>query len=840
MARTYAFLQTDLQGSSAAWDTHPDAALQDVLLLFRRCDHLFAEAGGRVYKKRGDGQAAAFETCDQALKGVQAMVTDPELQPLLCCVRCVLHMGEATDYGDEFLGACLNTVGRMLDLGHAGQILASHEFLSGCSESPRHLELETRTLRGILAPTRLFQLNLGPEDVAFPPLRGAQPRSNLGRRPEGFVGRERELADLRTLVLDRKLPLVSIVGFGGMGKSTLALEFGHQSRAEFEDRVWWVRADQAYSEAHLLEQVCQALRFEGTEQDLLTQLPQLVTKSSLLIFDCFEASVAYAPALERLLAVNPQIQIIVTSRQRLEVASEQVLELLGIVDVFGRRPRWEPGFDLFLAAASHSQPGYTTRAADRPVLREIIRRAEAIPLAIQLCAGRVNHMSLPQMRDQLASNVLATLQRGATPGDRHGSMRAVISASFDLLEEQERTLLGLLASFRHGFDSDIAAAICGQDDFFTPFGLLVNGSLVSRQAESGGTRFRLMDSVVEFVRDIVGFRPPADFRARYCEHYVRWMIEQASAPGPDSPKLAFEVSNFMQALPWLGTDALDERLAYDVPRFLHDRGFLYEFDVMADWLRARAHPVPLRAKLLALIAIRQRSARNWDAMQSALQERYRLLRDGAVSEEVVDALGELLVGECDRENPDQSDLREYLSEFRAVRTSLGTVPLAESLDWDAAELLALDRLGDAESSTLGESLWRSLIDSNMVRARFAHRALAEFSLNRGDHEVAIPLFSLLARHDQPHAQSLGIFGLGRAGVALKLCDVVTDCLTLLEAFERANAPRAMAYATELRSAAEEANLNLNSNTSDPSVEDVITKLPTCDPDHRFPKGPDVR
>lgn len=809
-------------------------------MLFRRCEHLYAEVGGRVYKKRGDGQAAAFDTCDQALEGVEMMVADPELQPLLARVRCVLHVGEATDYGDEFLGACLNTVGRMLDLGHAGQILASHEFLVGCSQRPRCLELETRTLRGILAPTRLFQLNLGPEDVVFPPLRGAHPRSNLGRRPEGFVGRERELGHLRTLLLERKLPLVSIVGFGGMGKSTLALEFGHQTLAQFEDRVWWVRADQAYSESHLLEQVCQALRFEGSEQDLLTELPQLINRPSLLIFDCFEASVAYAPALERMLAANPQIQILVTSRQRLEVASEQVLELLGIVDVFGRRPRWEPGFDLFQAAASHSQPGYTTRAADRPVLREIIRRAEAIPLAIQLCAGRVNHMSLPQMRDQLASNVLATLQRGGTPGDRHGSMRAVISASFDLLEEQERTLLGLLASFRHGFDSGIAAAICGHENFFTPFGALVNGSLVSRQAESGGTRFRLMDSVVEFIRDIVGFRPPADFRARYCNHYVRWMMDQPAAPGPDSPELAFEVSNFMQALPWLEAGPLDERLIYDVPRFLHDRGFLYEFDLMADWLRARPQPAPARAKLLALIAIRQRSARNWDAMQNALQERYALLRDGVVTAEVVDALGELLVGECDRDNAAPLALRGILTEFRAVRTSLGGVPIPTSLDWDAAELLALERLGDKECGSHAESLWHRLAASNMDRARFAHRALAEFSLKHGDHGVAIPLFAVLARHDQPHAQSLGIFGLGRAGVALELCEVVTDCLALLEAFERANAPRAIAYASELRSAAEGADLNLNSSSSDPSIEDVITKLSTCDPDHRFPPGADVR
>src|SRR5262245_7843062 len=228
---TVTFLFTDLEGSTRLWDEHPDAAGRVVERHLVLLNHAVAAHGGHVFRTPGDGVCAAFAAAPAALaaalEGQRHLCAGPWPEEAGIRARMALHAGAAEPRGDDYVGACLNRLGRLLGVAHGGQVLASgavQELTRGALPSGASLkDLGVHRLRVLAEPERVFQRAAPGLPDGFPPLRtlDALP-NNLPLQVTSFVGRERETAEVRELLGRHRL--VTLTGTGGCGKTRLALQ----------------------------------------------------------------------------------------------------------------------------------------------------------------------------------------------------------------------------------------------------------------------------------------------------------------------------------------------------------------------------------------------------------------------------------------------------------------------------------------------------------------------------------------------------------------------------------------------------------------------------------------
>ncbi|HUS66639.1 MAG TPA: adenylate/guanylate cyclase domain-containing protein, partial [Kofleriaceae bacterium] len=242
----FTFLFSDIEGSSRLWDRFPEAMAPALA----RHDHLVVDAirgaGGEVFKMVGDGVCAVFAragaaaTAAMALQAALAAETWGRTGALR--VRVAIHTGDASVRGGDYFGPTLNRVARLLQLAHGGQILLSGAATAlAQGELPAGadlLDLGIHALRDLTRPEHVYQLAHPELPVAFPPLRSqAIVRNNLPASTTSFVGREREIADLKAALVQSRL--VTITGLGGAGKTRTALRLAESLLPDFADGVWF-------------------------------------------------------------------------------------------------------------------------------------------------------------------------------------------------------------------------------------------------------------------------------------------------------------------------------------------------------------------------------------------------------------------------------------------------------------------------------------------------------------------------------------------------------------------------------------------------------------------------
>jgi predicted ATPase len=345
--------------------------------------------------------------------------------------------------------------------------------------------------------------------VALPFTRG--PIVELPFVRTSLVGRIAEIATARGFVLDDAVPVLTITGPGGVGKTRLALAIAREvaSATAFADGVYFVDLTPFRDPAQVLPAIAQVLELRPHGDQSLSDLIVSFLKSRqlLLMLDNFEQILPAAAEIADLLAACPALQVLATSRAPLRIRGEHLfpisplalptdentadLERLGRIDAL----------TLFTQRARAANPTFALTASNAAAVTDICRRVDGLPLAIELAAARLRHLS-PEALLSLLSHRLKVLTDGDRDApSRQRTQRDTIAWSYDLLTAEERAVFRHFAVFVGGFDAEAGLAIAGEDPVVgvRMLGTLVDQSLVQRYERPDGTvRFGMLETVREF------------------------------------------------------------------------------------------------------------------------------------------------------------------------------------------------------------------------------------------------------------------------------------------------------------------------------------------------------
>lgn len=377
-------------------------------------------------------------------------------------------------------------------------------------------------------------------------LKAAQlrPRHNLPGNLTGFVGREAEIALLVRRLADPACRLVTLTGPGGIGKTRLALQLAEALSETWINGAWFAPLSGA-SPGDLIEHLADAIGLSLRAGNIKSQLLNgLRARELLLVLDNFEHLVESAGLLSDILQAAPDVKILVTSRERLDLKSEWVYALDGLALPPDTRidPTGYAAGQLFLQVTEHHQPVYRPIGAEADAILEICRMLGGLPLGIELAAARAHVLTCVATAAEIrrGSDDLATRQRDVP--ERQRSLRAVVESSVAALSPEERRIFESLGVFPRDFSTEAAAQIVGA----TPEQLaaLVDKSLV----RAAGGRYDLHEVLQRFAAEALARQPDlhAELQGLHSGYFARWLqalTERAATPGDESA--------------WMGTVAAD-------------------------------------------------------------------------------------------------------------------------------------------------------------------------------------------------------------------------------------------------------------------------------------------
>ena len=476
---TVTFLFTDIEGSTKLWERSPNAMQEALARHDRILWDAVEEHGGYVFKTVGDAFCCAFRTAPDALEtslfAQRALLTKEgwpeETGPLR--VRMALHTGVAEERDGDYFGPSLNRVARLLSCGHGAQVLLSlaTQQLVG-DQLPEEVglrDLGERRLKDLSRPERIFQLVASGLPASFPPLKTLDARrNNLPTQPTPLVGRKRELDEVLTLLRSPDVRLLTLTGPGGMGKTRLALQAGADLLEDFDDGVLFVSLATITDPKLVPPTIAEVLGVkESAGQPLMETLKSyLHHKHLLLILDNFEQVLEGAPLVGELLGTCSELKVLATSRIPLRLYGEQEFPVppLELPD-----PLTLPSLEaltqyeavkLFVERARAVKAEFSLTQQNAAAVAEICARLDGLPLAIELAAARVR-MLPPQALLRRLGNRLRLLKGG--PRDlpaRQRTLRGTIDWSYELLDEEEKTLFGRLSVFSGWSTLEATEEIC--------------------------------------------------------------------------------------------------------------------------------------------------------------------------------------------------------------------------------------------------------------------------------------------------------------------------------------------------------------------------------------------
>jgi len=533
----------------------------------------------------------------------------------LACVRFgrfELHPGERLLLAD---GQPVDVGPRAFDLlkvlvERAGKLVTKGELLDrvwpNLVVEENNLQVQVSTLRKILGPDAIatipghgyrFTLNLVQDDESAPaaPSQQAAPaKHNLPEQLSSFVGRMRELAEIKALL--QKTRLLTLVGLGGMGKTRLSLEAAADVVGEYPDGVWFVELA-PLTDAKLVAQAVATVlgvREEPGRPVLEAVLKHVKERRLLLLLDSCEHLVqACAEFAKQFLQSGPHLQILATSRERLNLGGETTYPVPALAMsepdpaiALDALSRYE-AVHLFVDRAKAAQPAFRLTHQNAAAVADICHRVDGIPLAIELAAARVRAMSVEKIAERLGDRFHLLTRGDRTALPHRQTLRALIDWSHEHLTGNERALLRRLTVFPGTFTLEAAEAVGAGGDVAEADVLDLLTELIEKSmvvVESMGERYRLLDTVREYAQgqlDESGERERA--RTRHLDFYLAFA--EGARPhffgaeqGVWFKRLDPERENVLAAHAWSGHAEggaeLGLRLVYAVSLYWIHRGAL--------------------------------------------------------------------------------------------------------------------------------------------------------------------------------------------------------------------------------------------------------------------------
>ena len=554
----------------SVWASEPEAAALSVTYLNQALSKVFAASGGKVLKSVEGGFCVAYERPMDAAKAALkihsklAAMAWPEVviasgvAKLRPEVRIALFQGPDEPFVDDFLGKSASRAVRLAEIGHGGQILANSTFVESTSKSNAvsYIDLGFHRLRDLMAPLQVYQLAARGLPTEFPPLSSLSfSEANLPEQVSRFVSRGTELAICKDLL--RKRRLLTLVGFGGIGKTRLACQVAAEIAAEFPHGVTFVDFAAIRQATAIAPAMCIVMGVSFTSKvgalDALTQA--LKQRPRLLVLDtCEHLAAAIGDIVEHLIRSVPDLKVLVTSRVPLGTNGEQryrvsSLSLPAPEDAIGSIAL-TGAVQLFLDRARNIQPTFSLTPEATAAIVEICRRLDGIPLALELAAAGLKNQTSEQLLERLVS-ALPTQAHEPTGTEHDEPLHAAIEWSIDLLSEREKIVFRRLSVFGSSWSSGAAEAVAADSDI-DPIDVLDGlHSLVEKSliVYNGEDRYSWLQTIRDFSRKLLASSDEEDAIRRqhlmYCSRHLR---HESGVTRSDSQDIKSEVDRELQDL----------------------------------------------------------------------------------------------------------------------------------------------------------------------------------------------------------------------------------------------------------------------------------------------------
>ena len=523
-----ALLFSDIEGSTSLLER----AGEQYWSLLSRHREIVREAicvhDGVEHGTEGDSFFVSFQSAAAGVRAALAIQRRLQAEQwpdqLAVRVRIGLHVGEVVDHGGNLVGVAVHHAARVAGAANGGQVVATEEVRHSATGLGDDVEFLSRGHFRLRDMGAVELLQVQEPDVPAPrtALRAnPAPRTNLPPRADSLVGRTDELQQVEEFLRTRSL--VSLVGAGGVGKTSLAVEAASAVIDEFDGGVWMVELGAVTDGGDVLAAAVDALSVAAQPGvDVFDSIVDRVgaRRTLLLLDNCEHVLDACRQFVGQLVAACSTVIVLATSREPLGVRSEQVVRL-GPLDDDDDLVR------LFTERATQADHSFTVSVAERSTIVEIGRRLDGVPLAIELAAARVRSLSVADIAARLADRF--RLLRDGTGGheDRHRTLRATVDWSYRMLGDDGRKVFERLSVFNGAIDLNAVEAVCDDgdlaDDVLDVLQSLVDRSMVVTDRRTEATRYRLLETMREYAAERLAAADDVTRRRhRHLEHFLEF------------------------------------------------------------------------------------------------------------------------------------------------------------------------------------------------------------------------------------------------------------------------------------------------------------------------------